>query len=576
MEQETFDTLQRDVLLKGTSCAILPSKKRVIFPLYSTPSLILEHEEFNYLKKTEILAANINSKIVGLNSTITVKEFSISPILKSDAEGVNILTNSLLFLLGMAVDNIIKEKHLFTVEYQFGFGVQCSVSDVDLNEDLVEKISIEMGRLIDRDLPIYKEFLSHAQALHYFVNNNREYSVAIIKSRNDEEVRVSSCQSHMDLYYTTLVPSTGILVKTFKLVFSRGGLYLTWPSDWNKYHQHFGTTALAEMYEEMNTLGRKLGSSCTGQINHFILQNKGRKMKHFIGLCATRFNQKITNVFDKFSSKREKNPSLQLILIAGPSSSGKTTFAKTLCLQLETAGLSPVVISVDDYYKPRDECPVDEFGNKDYEDIDALRIDLLNKNLKDLMDGKEIESPIFDFITGLPKETGIKLRMEKDSILVLEGIHCLNEELAKTVPNENKFRIFLSAFSQLNIDEKQYVSNSTNRLCRRLVRDYKYRGKSASDTLKMWNNVRKAEHNFIFPHMDKSDVIFNSSLDYEFNVLKVFVVPLLKGVEVEDPSYYKARYLLNWLDQFETMPDEFIPRESLLREFIGNSFFEDE
>jgi len=265
-----------------------------------------------------------------------------------------------------------------------------------------------------------------------------------------------------------------------------------------------------------------------------------------------------------------------MILIGGPSSSGKTTFSKKLMIQLRLGGFDPVIISVDDYYKPREECRTGPGGSYDFECLTALRIPLFNQHTLALFRGEEVETPIFNFHTGLPsvEGKGRKMRMRPNSILIVEGIHCLNPEFAQSLPASNLYRVFIAPLTQLRLDDHNFVSNQTSRILRRIVRDNMSRGWSATHTLRFWPTVLDGESKYIFPFIGNADTVFNSSLDYEFSILKVYVEPLLKMVKPSEPEYNLARELLSFLWGIHTIPDDFVPPTSLLREFIGNSFFE--
>ena len=265
--------------------------------------------------------------------------------------------------------------------------------------------------------------------------------------------------------------------------------------------------------------------------------------------------------------------STKFVMIAGPSSSGKTTFSQRLCTQLSAIGLVPHYIGVDNYFIPRAECPLDEFGNKDFESLRAIDLQLFNRDMTSLLNGEKIELPTYDFITGLRVYNGEKLRLSEGEILVIEGIHCLNEELSSSLPSESKFRIYISALTQINVDEHNRISSADGRLLRRIIRDYRTRGYSAESTLAMWDSVRRGEESYIFPYQEAADEFFNSALPYETAVMKQYVMPLLFRVPEGSPQYHEARRLLKFLDYFMGIPLDDVPQNSILREFLGGGCF---
>ena len=270
-----------------------------------------------------------------------------------------------------------------------------------------------------------------------------------------------------------------------------------------------------------------------------------------------------------------KNKNIKLVAIAGPSSSGKTTFAKRLELQLKLNGLKPVTISVDNYFVEREETPLDEDGNYDFESINAIDTKLLNQDLVKLLNGEEIEAPTFNFHTGHKEYRGNKMRLNADEVLIMEGIHCLNDELTYLIPKEQKYKIYISCLTVLNIDYYNRISTTDSRLIRRLVRDYQFRGYNAAHTIQMWPSVNRGEFKNIFKFQEEADVMFNSSLIYELSVLKKYAIPLLKEVENNSPLYSEAKRLISMLSYFEDIPDDAVPTHSLLREFIGGSIFKE-
>ncbi len=295
-----------------------------------------------------------------------------------------------------------------------------------------------------------------------------------------------------------------------------------------------------------------------------------KKMQHYIRIAESLHNKKIAKIADDILARKGD---VKVVLIAGPSSSGKTTFTKKLAIQLQVVGFNPIIVSLDDYYLSHDKVPLDEFGKIDLEALGALDVPLLNKNLIRLFNNEEVEFPIYDFKIGGRRETGKKLSMDDRSILLMEGIHGLNEGLTPDIPASRKYKIYLSALTQLNIDDHNRIATTDNRLIRRMVRDHNFRKYSAISTFKIWPSVRRGEEKNIFPYQESADSAFNSALDYELSVLKVFAEPLLHSVKPHCKEYSEASRLLNFLANFTPIPSYLVPEESILREFIGNSSF---
>ena len=314
-------------------------------------------------------------------------------------------------------------------------------------------------------------------------------------------------------------------------------------------------------------MGRTLGVNTVGRLNEIIA---GRKIGDYIKISEAFHEKKIAEIADHINSHRSH---IKLAVIAGPSSSGKTTFAKRLAVQLQVNGLRPVTISVDNYFVDRDRTPVDSDGNPDWEDLEAVDLALFNDHLSRLARLEEVEIPCFNFEKGRREYRGNKLRIEPDQIVIVEGIHGLNPRLTQAVPQGEKFRIYISALTHLNIDSNNRISTTDNRLLRRMVRDNTFRGNSALTTLKMWPSVRRGEKTWIFPFQQEADIAFNSALDYELAVLKAFAEPVLNEIKPQDPQYAEARRLQAFLSTFLGVSEQLVPPTSILREFIGHSSF---
>lgn len=326
---------------------------------------------------------------------------------------------------------------------------------------------------------------------------------------------------------------------------------------------------LSRVYQEYHRWGQVLGAGSAGQLNERILEGSAKEL---VATCEAMQNHKIVELAQDL--RRRVGTGLRLVLIAGPSASGKTTFASKLGVQLRIVGCRPVVLSVDNYFKPRVETPLGPDGKYDFECLEALRIDALNADLVRLLRGELVRTPVFDFKSGTVVPEALPLQLPPNGVLVMEGIHCLNERLTHAVPAAAKYKVFIAPLAQIKLDEHNFQSQSVGRLFRRIVRDYRHRGFSARDTLARWRSVTAGEEKHIFPFMPQADFVFNSALEHEYSVLRVYVTPLLRSVTPDMDEYNLARNLLGVLDAFFPIPHDDVPPDSLLREFVGGSFFE--
>jgi len=372
-----------------------------------------------------------------------------------------------------------------------------------------------------------------------------------------------------DYFYGFLVPSTGVL-RVFDLVHFYRGMLLMSPKreEPSVVESQVKQEKMLKVFSEYKRWGKVLNISNIGDLNNYVA---GNNISEMIKISEALHEKKISQIADKIRKKRKRT---KLILISGPSSSGKTTFGKRLAIQLKVAGLKPVNLSLDNYFVNREHTPLDENGDYDFEALNALDVDLFNKNLVSLLAGEEIELPKFSFETGARYYDGEKLKISEKQVLVVEGIHALNPELTPLIADEAKFRIYTSALTSISIDGHNRIPSTDNRLIRRIVRDYKYRNYSAADTIKRWPSVRRGEMKNIFPFQEEADVMFNSALPYELGVLKRYAEPILKEVQPNQPEYSEVNRLLKFFSYFLPICDDEIPPTSLMREFLGGSTFD--
>jgi len=521
------------------------------------------------VEKTEnpVIAAKINNELVSLSFKIEINAF-VEAVRLYSRSGIRLFRRSLSYLLAKASVTLFPERHLVISHslgdsYCYYYNGQDKVSDND-----VALLQNEMNRIVENKCNIERRVLSYGEAVEFFKKINQPATAKLLKYRNESKIPIYYCGGFIDISYEPLLANTSLL-KPFEIYNYAPGFLLRYPNRKTpgKLDPFKDMPSLFTVYKEYKAWGKILNVNCVGKLNEL---SENREIKPFIRVAEALHNKKISQIADSIAARKGK---VRVILVAGPSSSGKTTFTKKLSIQLRVMGFNPVSISLDNYYLPNTEVPVDEYGKLDFESLYALNIDLLNKHLVQLFEGRKVEIPIFDFKTGAPKEIGNPLQLSERNILLIEGIHGLNPELTPLVGNELKYKIYISALTQLNLDDHNRIPTTDNRLVRRMVRDHQFRGNSAEQTLKMWPSVRRGEEKNIFKFQDQADSVFNSALDYELAVLKIYATPILRTIKPDNEVYNEAIRLLSFLDNFSSIPPQYVPDQSLLREFIGESAF---
>jgi len=533
----------------------------------SLPEGTVVQDLLEYLpNKDGFIAATVNNETTSLSFQLKVN-CEVEFIKNSCMPGMEIYRRSLSFLLEKAAIKLFPKRHL-VIGHSLGPGYYFDLEGEDLTEKDIILIEEEMRKEVKEDKPILRENISYQDALKHFKKNKRNDKLKLISGLNVSRMSIYRCEDFFQVFDLPLVNRTGVL-DVFKLIYYPPGFILQFPkkSNPNNVAPFAEQKNIFMVYQEYKKLGKILNVGNVGLLNEIISTNK---IGNFIQVAEALHTRKIINLADEIY-KRINN--VKLVCIAGPSSSGKTTFSKRLAIQLRALGLKPITISVDDYFIDRDKTPLDEHGKLNYETIDAINIDLLNEHLKSLLNGKEIKLPKYNFIIGKSTISKNILSMKKDEIIIIEGIHCLNEKLTHVVPKENKYKIYVSVLTQMNIDNNNRIPTTDNRIIRRIVRDHKYRGNSALKTLQTWPSVRRGEEEFIFPFQNFADGYFNSALDYELALLKPYVESLLIQIKPYDKEYAEAVRLLRFLSYFLVVQSKFIPSTSLIREFIGGSFF---
>jgi len=517
------------------------------------------------------IAALVNNDVCSMSYPLTVNA-DVRFLTMADPHGWRIYRNSLCFLLAKVV-NELHPKAQFSIEHSLGVGLYCSFNASTTNgngigRDAVAAIERRMKDLVEHDVPIHRHKMAYMDAVRAFKDSGQMDKLNILKFRNPPRIVIHECERFVDFAHGPLAPGTGSL-RQFALVPYPPGFVLQFAP-----REAPGTVApfedqphLFRILQEHKEWGRILGVTTVGRLNEIISDGK---FEEFVQTAEALHEKKVAGIADQIAEKRK---SVRCILIAGPSSAGKTTFAKRLSVQLLVNGLRPVVISTDDYFVGEQKNPRDEEGKLDYEHLEAVDIALFNKHLLSLIRGATIERPTFNFTTKEPEYRGNTLKLDEDQVLIIEGIHGLNPKLTHMVPAKNKFKVYISALTQLNVDANNRISTTDNRLMRRMVRDHRFRGHSALETLRMWPSVRRGEKRWIFPFQREADATFNSALDYELAVLKPLVEPLLMQIKPDVAEYAESRRLTEFLLNFLPAPSRVVPGTSILREYIGGSTF---
>lgn len=515
-----------------------------------------------------ILGALVNNELQDLQYII-MSPRQVNFIDVSSLDGYSIYTRSLLFVLYKAVNRLFPCRPL-VAEYHISNGIFCRMPDKDspLTAAAIEKIRTTMQDIIGQDLPIVRKDIPTAEAISLFQQAGLKDKRELLEARGRLYTSVYYIEDTPDYFYGTLAPSTGCL-EIFGLEPYKDGMLLRLPDRKNPSGllPCLPQDKLFQVFNEHKRWGKIMEVSDIGSLNK-IVDNKHAGT--LVKISEALHEKKISLIADEISSRREK---IRVILISGPSSSGKTTFGKRLSIQLMVNGLKPVNLSLDDYFVNREDTPKDENGEYDYETIDALDIATFTDNMLRLMRGEEVEIPRFSFETGQRYYSGEKLKINPDNVIIVEGIHGLNPRLTGLLPEESLFKIFVSALTSISIDDHNIIKPADNRLLRRMVRDHKYRSHSALKTLKRWESVLKGEEKHIIPYQEEADVMFNSALIYELGALKQQAEPLLREVMGLYPEHSKALRLLKFLSYIKAVPTYDIPNTSILREFLGGSSF---
>ena len=527
-------------------------------------------KDFENQEKYPVVLVMVGNKLRELHKRLH-EDCEISLITTGDDIGHKTYKRSMNLLLLKAVYHVAGHENVKKIVLHFtaGEGFYYTIDgNVQVNEEFLQKVDGYMREMVERKIPVMKRSISTSSAMELFHRHGMYDKEKLFKYRRVSRVNIYSLEEFEDYFYGYMVWHTGYL-KYFKLYPYDEGFVMQMPKKENpeRVPEFIPSPKIFQVQKEAEKWGEMLEVSVVGEINEKISRGK---VKQMILISEALQEGKISRIAEQISQQRD----VKFVMIAGPSSSGKTTFSHRLSIQLAAHGLKPHPIAVDNYFVNREDTPRDENGNYNFECLEAIDLELFNRDMNALLRGERVEIPRFNFKVGKREYKGDFLQMEPNDILVIEGIHSLNDKMSYSLPKESKFKIYISALTQLNVDEHNRIPTTDGRLIRRMVRDNRTRGTSARETIAMWPSVRRGENENIFPYQEEADVMFNSALIYELAVLKLYAEPLLFQIEKDAPEYQEAKRLLKFLDYFVGISSEDIPYNSILREFVGGSCFD--
>ncbi|WP_290718354.1 nucleoside kinase [Anaerotignum sp.] len=487
-----------------------------------------------------------------------------------DEEGMRVYHRGVSFLLVKAARDVIGEDAMVAIEHSLRGNLYCEIRDPEIavTEGLLQKIEDKMKAYVAADLPIGKKTFRKDRAVEVAKKQGMQDKAELFRFRRASNVNLYELDGFYDYFYGYMPPSTGVL-KLFALVPYENGFLIRFPDPANPAEllPFQDSPKISKTFMEQMRWSQLMGVSNVADLNNSIVEGR---FGDLIRINEALHEKKIAEIADQIYQRMDK---VRVVLIAGPSSSGKTSFANRLSIQLKVLGVKPHKVSLDDYFLNRDDTPLDENGKKNFEVIEALDLKQLNEDLKKIIAGEKVELPFYNFITGKREYNGDFVQLGEGEVLVMEGIHGLNDRLTAEIPAENKFKIFISAITQLNIDDHNRISTSDSRLIRRMVRDHQFRGRDARTTISTWNEVTQGEEDNIFPFQENADAVFNSATLYELSVLKQYAEPQLFAIDSSMPEYVTAKRLIKFLGYFLAAPGLEIPNNSLIKEFVGGSCF---
>lgn len=542
-------------------------------------TVTIQNKKFELQQKTPILslldnpknyfAAKVNNRLRELTYELSF-DADVELLTLTNNDAVKVYETSLRYLVAMAFYNLYPEVDI-KISYAISRSIQINVigkNKIPLTSSVIDKVSAEMRRLVEADLTFEKCTMTKEEAADYYAKTHQTSKIETLKYRAEKICHFYKCGDYFNYMYGYMVPSTGYL-KSFELSAYDGNILMRYP--------RYEADGVIPEFRDEPLFARELKNAhkwaklCSAETVYKINGHAmGETYIDFINMNETKHNDMLHELGLSIAKNIED---IRLICIAGPSSSGKTTFSNRLRIELMALGITPLRISLDMYYKNKEDIPLDAEGKPDFEDIRALDIDLFNKHMVKLIEGEEVELPIYNFGSGSPVTSGVRTKISENTPIIIEGIHALNDKLSYAVPKHQKYKIYIAPQFQINLDNHNPISYTDIRLLRRIVRDKKYRGTSAEKTLDMWPSVRRGEFKWIYPYQEGCDFIYNSALTYELCVMKKYAMPALQAIKQDSPHYITANRLIKFLKYFKDIDDKFVPCNSLLREFIGGSCF---
>ena len=563
-EQTTKNSEKEDIMIKVTI-----ENETYEYPKGTTFEKIAIDMQHKYPQ--DIALVLIDNRLQELGKKLK-RDCTVKMITTADEAGHKTYKRTATLVLLKALYSVAKAQgkalNKATIRYSLDKGVYCTVDgDVVADEVFLQEVKKKMFELVEAKMPVKKRSISTEAAIRRFKKYGMKDKEKLFRYRRVSRVNIYELDGFEDYFYGYMMPNAGY-IKYFDLIPYNAGFVLQMPDvqDMRTVPKFNPPEKLFQVLKESREWSHKLGVNTVGALNDKIVAGE---LGELMLVQEALQEKKIADIAEEISQRE----GVKFIMIAGPSSSGKTTFSHRLSVQLIAHGMRPHPIAVDDYFKNRVDTPRDENGNYNFECIEALDAELFNRDMIALLKGERIELPRFNFKTGVREYKGDFKQLGKEDILVIEGIHCLNDKLSNALPKESKYKIYISALTQLNVDEHNRIPTTDGRLIRRMVRDARTRGADATTTIRMWKSVRKGEEQNIFPFQEDADAMFNSALVYELSVLKQYAEPLLFSVKKEDPEYVEAKRLLKFLDYFLGASTEDIPQNSILREFVGGSCF---
>lgn len=542
------------------------NQQKKLYPMGT--SLLDIYDDLKPELKYRVIVAKVNNVTKDLKFRI-FKPKMVEFMSYDEPAGMRAYVRSLSFVFCNAVHKLFPDMQV-RIEHPIAKGYYCKLlnNKKPINQKMVDDIKAEMHKIIDADLPFVMSNVTTEEAIEIFNRQNATDTAQLLKSKGFLYTRIYELDGRYEWFLAPLAPSTGY-VQLFDLLIYHDGLYLQVPDRTNPFRleKFEPQDKLFDVFSEHTKWNEIMGLGNVGEMNEMVVDKF--KVSAMIKIAEALQEKKINDIADAISARQK----IKMVLIAGPSSSGKTTFSKRLSVALAVNGLIPMALSMDDYFLPRTQTPRDENGDFDFESIYSVDLDLFNKDMNILLSGGEIELPHYNFEKGEREYLGKKLKLGDKRVLIIEGIHALNPMLTSKVPSENLFRVYISALTTISFDNHNWIPTRDNRLLRRIIRDYNYRGYSAVETISRWGKVMEGEEKWIFPYQENADMVFNSALLFEICVLKKFAEPILSVVPENSPQYHEVHRLLNFLRYFEIVPEVELPLNSLLREFLGGSSF---